>query len=321
MLDGIGLSVKARPSVELPLRRLIARKVFRAVRKSVSPGPDTHIVYWHGLFPITREWAGFGKNGTITDVAMDETYFEHFEVPPGRPRRMREEIWEANARNCDFIFTHSNWAQAANAKLYPDQQAKIKRVGWGSDMVPLKPEEVFCQERKNQILCVGHDYFRKGVDVYNQIAGTLRRKFPGLECAVAGRPGKKVDPSSLGNLKVLGPVDRAQLDALLRESKLFMLFSRFEPAGHVTIEAMSYGVPVICSDRGGIGGPGVQGKTGVVCDIDKPESIVENATRLLSDEAKLDEFRHEAYRHATGSWQWKHTAERIYRYMTTGQAN
>ncbi len=321
ILERAGLPVKARPSLDFSLRRIIARRVFGAIRKNVKPGPDTHIVYWHGLFPITRQWAELGKNGTITDVAMDETYFEHFHVPPGRPRRVREEMWETNARNCEFIFTHSNWAQAANAKLYPQEQAKIKRVGWGSDMAPLKPEEVFSQERKNQILCVGHDYFRKGVDVYNQVAGMLRRKFPGLECAVAGRPGKKLDLSSLGNLKVLGPVNRSRLDGLLRESKLFMLFSRFEPAGHVTIEAMSYGVPVICSDRGGIGEPVVHGRTGFVCDIDKPEGIVECASRLLSDEQMLDEFRHEAYRHATGSWQWKHTAERIYRYMTTGQAN
>jgi len=319
--EAVGLSVKARPGADSLLRRVIARKTLAAVKKVVTPGADTHMVYWHGLFPITGEWVKLGKNGTITDVAMDQVYFDHFQVPPGRPRRMREEIWETNARTCDFIFTHSNWAQAANARLYPDQQAKIKRVGWGSDMAPLRPEEVFCQERKDQILCVGHDYFRKGVDVYNHVAGLLRQKFPKLDCVVAGRPGKKLNPSDLPNLRVLGPVDRTRLDALLRASKLFMLFSRFEPAGHVTIEAMSYGVPVICSDRGGIGEPVVHGETGFVCDIDQPQAIADYACRLLSDDQMLEQFRQEAYRHATGHWQWKHTAQAIYRYMTTGQAN
>jgi glycosyltransferase involved in cell wall biosynthesis len=94
---------------------------------------------------------------------------------------------------------------------------------------------------------------RSGVELPLVLAGTgpLRAELE-AEAAKGGRPA----------LEVLGWVDRARLSALYRRARALLLPSRWqEPFGIVGIEAMSFGVPVVAFESGGVGewhpGPGL----------------------------------------------------------------
>jgi len=313
LLEKTGVRLKDRPGLDYRLRLSIAKRARKGVELLLknAGGGQVHVLSWHCLFPVTQDWKVLGRISAISDVPMTEGYFKHFHIQNAEARSLRERIRATTVENCEHLFTHSEWAAEANRSLYPAHAAKISRIGWGSDMPAVSREEALRRRDRKRILCIGHDYFRKGVDFYDQVAGRLKERTPGLECMVAGNPGRHFPVDSLRHLTVLGPMARPQLAQYLKEASLFALFSRFEPAGHVTIEAMSYGVPVLCSNEGGILEPVIDGVTGFVCSSFSVEQAVDRAYYIMSDPARLALFRERAYEHVHSCWQWKHVADRI----------
>lgn len=313
LLEKVGIHLKDRPRLDERLRLSIAERTRKRVEQLVrdANGRPVDIVCWQCLFPVTSEWRQLGRVSAISDVPMTEGYFKHFRIRNPEARSLRERIRATTVENCEHLFTHSEWAAKVNVSLYPAHAAKIARIGWGSDMPAVPREEALRTREQKRILCIGHDYLRKGVDFYDQVAGRLKERIPELECMVAGNPGRGFRISSLHHLTVLGTVPRAKLSRYLKESSLFVLFSRFEPAGHVTVEAMSCGVPVVCSNEGGILEPVIDGVTGFVCSSFSVEEATERAHYILSDPSRLAAFRERAYDHAQSCWQWSHVADRI----------
>ncbi len=95
---------------------------------------------------------------------------------------------------------------------------------------------------------------RSGVELPLVLAGTgpLRAE---LEAEAAEQKGSAA-------LEVLGWVERERLSALYRRARVLVLPSRWqEPFGIVGIEALSFGVPVVAWESGGVGewhpGPGL----------------------------------------------------------------
>jgi len=313
LLDKVGVRLKDRPNLDYRLRMSIAQRSRKGVELLLKQeaGRRVQILSWHTLFPVTGDWLDLGPVSVISDVPMTEGYFQHFRIRRPDARTLRERIRATTVENCENFFTHSEWAAKENRNLYPNHASKIYRVGWGSDMPPLSRKEALSTRSRKQVLCIGHDYLRKGVDFYDQVAGRLKERIPDLECLVAGKPGKQFPVRSLRHLTVLGSVARPRLAQYLKEASLFVLFSRFEPAAHVTIEAMSYGVPVLCSSEGGIVEPVMDGVTGFICPSFSVEQAVERACYILTDPARLATFREHAYEHASTCWQWSHVADRI----------
>ncbi len=305
--------LKNRPLLDRHLRKAIARRAWRWTEdlfRSIGREP-LQIVCWQCLFPLTCQWRQFGQLSVISDVPMTEVYFRNFGITNRAAKVFRYRLRETTLENCDHFFTHSEWAADVNKKLHPLHAEKISRIGWGSDMPVISREEAIQPRSRLQVLCVGNDYMRKGADLYDQVAERLKRRIPGLECLMVGTPGNGFPVTKLRHLTVLGRLPRQKLAELFKDASLFALFSRFEPAGHVTGEAMSSGVPVICSNEGGIAEPVVNGKTGFVCDPFSADMAVDRACSILTQPATLASFREQAYDHATSSWLWSHVADRI----------
>jgi len=313
LLNRVGLHLKDRPRLDYRLRLSIARRTRARVEQLLkeADGGRAQLLSWHCLFPVTPDWRELARVSVISDVPMTEDYFKHFGIRGAEARSLRERIRATTVENCENFFTHSEWAAEVNKSLYPTHAAKIVRIGWGSDM-PAVPRDVALRTRTSKrVLCIGNDFYRKGVDFFDQVASRLKERVPGLECMVAGNPGRSFPVRGLRHLTVLGPVARPQLAQYLKEATLFALFSRFEPAGHVTVEAMSYGVPVLCSNEGGISEPVIEGVTGFVCPSFSVDQAAERAYHILSDPARIATFRERAYEHALDCWQWRNVADRI----------
>ena len=88
------------------------------------------------------------------------------------------------------------------------------------------------------------------------------------------------------------------LYSILKVADLFLLPSEQESFGLAALEAMAAGVPVISSNAGGIPEVNEDGFTGYVKPIGDVDGMAEAAIDLLSDDAKLEQFKLNARQHA-----------------------
>jgi len=98
------------------------------------------------------------------------------------------------------------------------------------------------------------------------------------------------------HVRFLGKQDA--VEDLLAISDLFILPSETESFGLAALEAMAVEVPVISSNAGGIPEINIQGKTGFLSPVGDYEDMAKNAIYILEDEARLKQFKKNAYAQA-----------------------
>jgi len=85
-----------------------------------------------------------------------------------------------------------------------------------------------------------------------------------------------------------------EIDRILSYSDLFLLPSETESFGLAALEAMALSVPVISSNSGGLPEVNFNGISGYLSDVGNVEEMAENALKILSDKATLDQFKENA---------------------------
>ncbi|MBT8205516.1 MAG: N-acetyl-alpha-D-glucosaminyl L-malate synthase BshA, partial [Eudoraea sp.] len=90
-----------------------------------------------------------------------------------------------------------------------------------------------------------------------------------------------------------------EIDRILCFSDLFLLPSKSESFGLAALEAMINRVPVISSNTGGIPEVNIHGVSGYLSDERDVEDMVNNALKILKDEATLKQFKENAHEVAT----------------------
>ena len=81
------------------------------------------------------------------------------------------------------------------------------------------------------------------------------------------------------------------VEDLLAISDLMILPSETESFGLAALEAMACQVPVISSNTGGLPEININGKTGFLSDVGNYEDMAKNAIFILSDSARLEQFK------------------------------
>jgi N-acetyl-alpha-D-glucosaminyl L-malate synthase BshA len=89
-----------------------------------------------------------------------------------------------------------------------------------------------------------------------------------------------------------------QIEDILPIADLFLLTSEYESFGLAALEAMAASVPVISTNAGGLPEIMVQGVCGFMSDVGDVDDMSKNALYILSDDARLQTFRENAYQHA-----------------------
>ena len=86
------------------------------------------------------------------------------------------------------------------------------------------------------------------------------------------------------HVQFLGHIDYSEVPKYLHQADLFVRPSLSEGFGNSFIEAMAAGLPVIATPVGGIVDFLEDGKTGLFCEPNNPESIARAVERLIADE-------------------------------------
>lgn len=123
------------------------------------------------------------------------------------------------------------------------------------------------------VLAVGARVAHKGHAVLAAAAGLLRAGGVDVDIGVAGD-----GPLVFDGLRWLGR--REDVPALLAAARVFVHPSVEEGMGQAVIEAMLAGLPVVCSDAGGL--PEVVGATAIVVPRGDPAALAEGIRRALA---------------------------------------
>ncbi|MFC3897148.1 glycosyltransferase [Lentzea rhizosphaerae] len=87
-----------------------------------------------------------------------------------------------------------------------------------------------------------------------------------------------------------GGVPREQTADLLRSADVVVCSPRCEPVGHVSLEAMACGVPVVATAVGALADSVVDGVTGLHVPPGRPRQLAKVLRGLLGDEVRREEF-------------------------------
>lgn len=156
---------------------------------------------------------------------------------------------------------------------------------------PTKSIEKSIEIERPYILSVAKLKKQKGLDILIKAFSKIEKKFPLLQLLILGegeereRLQKLIDGYQLSKrIHLLGV--KKDLYSYYRESKIFVLSSRYEGFPNALGEAMSHGVPVIASDcefgPRALVKPGVNGE---LVEVGNVHVLAEKMTRILENQS------------------------------------
>ncbi len=142
------------------------------------------------------------------------------------------------------------------------------------------------------VLYVGKLEPRKGYADLLTAAAAVLRDFPAAQFWFAGH-GETAQARARceqlgigGSVRLLGWVGRTHLEQLYREASVLALPSYGEGVPMAVLEAMSHGVPVICTPVGGLPELIEDGRNGLFVAPGDPAALAAQIARLLGDPAR-----------------------------------
>jgi len=220
------------------------------------------------------------------DVADGIDEFQQGTKYPWQVRALKwVESWVV--RRADSVIVPSEYLR----KMVVDWGAKEENVHTVYNAVKfLDVEKMIKLQEERRLVFVGRLVAWKGVDTLIEIMPDLLAVDPHIRLQVIGDgPMMKylrnlVHVRSLGDyVAFLGQLPREEALRYVASADAFLLNTGYEGLSHVALEAMSYGIPVLASTKGGNPEIVVRGKTGDLYEYDNRREITEVILRSLAE--------------------------------------
>lgn len=104
---------------------------------------------------------------------------------------------------------------------------------------------------------------------------------------------------------------QSELPPYLRAADIFVRPSLSEGLGNSFLEAMATGIPVIATPVGGITDFLVDGETGLLCEVNNPQSIAQKVEKLIKDRESREYIIRNAREMVEKRYGWEGIAERM----------
>ncbi|WDN87086.1 hypothetical protein BuS5_00054 [Desulfosarcina sp. BuS5] len=208
------------------------------------------------------------------------------------------------------IFTFSKWAKRQHIEQCEIESEKIIDVGWGPCLTIEKKDKGFFNNPPHFVF-VGRNSPIKGLDILISAFKIVQEKYPDVILNIAGMNSEEYSGDLTKGLLFHGYCEADKLKKILGSSDIFILPSRYERAGHVTIEAMSYGLVPIVTETCGAPEPVLAGKCGIIVPQEDIESLANAMISLIENPLLLKQLSHNATGEALKNWMWDKVCEKI----------
>lgn len=194
----------------------------------------------------------------------------------------------------DYIVTH-----------YDAPRPLIEVIHNGVDIERFHPASEWDAPPAPVVTNIGRLVRQKDQELFLEAAAALHRELPAVRFLIIGdgplRERLEQRASELGIAEqVTFAGERRDIDALLRQSSLFWLTSRWEGMPNVVLEALASGVPVVATDVGGTRALIEDGVDGHIVASGDAAAFVRCSLPLLQDEVLYERFALAARRRAEG---------------------
>jgi glycosyltransferase involved in cell wall biosynthesis len=164
-------------------------------------------------------------------------------------------------------------------------------VGLGGDRAAVREGIPADLASEPFILSAGALDHVKGHDLLIRAWASVAPEFPDVQLVLAGEGDEGAErrrlAAALGigaRVRFTGALPRAQVLALMRRARLFVLPSRREGLPYALLEAGIAGIPTVATAVGGVGEIVAAGETGLLVPPEDPEALAVAIRRLLGDE-------------------------------------
>ncbi|WP_338378643.1 N-acetyl-alpha-D-glucosaminyl L-malate synthase BshA [uncultured Flavobacterium sp.] len=166
---------------------------------------------------------------------------------------------------------------------------------FSSDEVKKCNRSMMANENEKIITHISNFRKVKRIDDIVKIFYNIQKEIPAKLMMVGEGPEKQMAEDLCSSLGIYDKVvffgNSSEIDEILCYSDLFLLPSETESFGLAALEAMSCGVPVISSNSGGLPEVNIEGYSGYLSDVGDVNAMSKNAISILSDKAKLKQFK------------------------------
>ena len=190
-------------------------------------------------------------------------------------------------KDCASIHIPNSDDELFVKKHFSRLRGKIFKIFYPFDCNIFKPSEIKRRDNKFRILFVGRLTEQKGVDVLVKIIKRLSAIsiFKDLHFAIAGSGELDKEIGRLTgkfrNINYLGHVSQEKMSQIYSSNDILIAPSRYEMLPWVSLEAQSYGLPVIVSDIPGPRDIIISGETGFLVE-NKPENFIDKIEYLCT---------------------------------------
>jgi glycosyltransferase involved in cell wall biosynthesis len=153
------------------------------------------------------------------------------------------------------------------------------------------------------LLAVGYPFHRKGVDVLIQAFARISDRHPGIKLRVLGyAPANELDSYRKlarhhPRIEFVRPGWIEDVGEQMRGCYAFVHAARSEAMGRVLLEAMACRKAVVSTRTNGAADYVVDGKTGILCEIDDIEGLANAMDAVLTDRDLAHRLGHAGFEH------------------------
>lgn len=223
-----------------------------------------------------------------------------------------DEIDQKALTRADKIILPSQWAYESVQNDYDQPEGKLSLIPFGANMPDVKITPKTLTSKEINILLVGVEWKRKGVDIALDVVAKLN------EHSLAGyhytltivgldKPSDftQSDVIFKGRLDKNDPAELSSLQAEYEQADLFFLPTQAEAAGIVFAEAAMYALPVFTYNTGGVSQYVLNGKTGYTLPTSATSTdFVQQIEALVTDDTNYHNMSKKArvYYDTTLNW-------------------
>lgn len=257
-----------------------------------------------------------------TIVTVYDLFFMDF--PQLADKQARRDFFrraETSFRKADGILTISEFTKNALLERFTVEENKVRVVYLGidhaawNDIPSSRIEEMKAKYGIPSIflLFVGALEQRKNLLRLIKALSKIHKEYKPISLVLVGRAGQEsghlsdeIERQSLQSwVKILGYVPESDLHYLYRSASLLIFPSLCEGFGLPVLEAMTCGLPVVCSRSSAL--PEVAQDAALYFDPENPDEMAEKILQVLQDE-KLRETMKEKGKKRADDFHWEKTA-------------